>query len=102
MLVPSRLRLEVAHGTERERAVLTDAHFDVHAFRRDPGGHAPAVDSDTDDSYADVGRHRHAPPPDAYSRARIDTDFADADPRARDPHADRSGSNGDARHAGTH
>jgi hypothetical protein len=102
MLVPSRLRLEVAHGTERERAVLTDAHFDVHAFRRDPGGHAPAVDSDTDDSYADVGRHRHAPCRDADSAVGIDADHGDADARARDPHADRSGSDGDARHAGTH
>ena len=102
MLVPSRLRLEVAHGTERERAVLADAHFDVHAFRRDPGGHAPAVDSDTDDSYADVGHHRHAPCRDADSAVGIDADHGNADARARDPHADRSGSDGDARHAGTH
>jgi len=89
-------------GARRERPFLADAHFDVHPSRLHAGGHAPAVDSDTDDSYADVGHHRHAPCRDADSRARIDADHGDADARARDPHADRSGSDGDARHAGTH
>lgn len=99
MLVPSGLRLEVADGTKRQRAVLTDTNIDVHAARRYASGLAHAADSVTGDADADSGRHWHAPHPDADSGAGIDPNHGNADTRAGDPHADRSGSDGDARHA---
>jgi hypothetical protein len=94
-----RLRLDkVADRAQRERAVLANAHVDVYAARIDAASRGDSYPH-TEPEHADAGRHRHPSRRDADTRDRIDADYAHAHTRAGDPHADRAGSDGDARHA---
>ncbi|HEX7614366.1 MAG TPA: hypothetical protein VF554_03710 [Thermoanaerobaculia bacterium] len=88
----------IAHGAERQRAVLTNADTVVHAHGLDAVPDSDAAEPAHAD--ANAGRHRYSSHTNADFRDRIDAHHGDADLRAGDPHADRAGY-GNASHART-